>query len=98
MFDYISALQIQMLFAAVCRPDCGSPGACVAPNMCRCAGGVEAPSCGPGGGSLYPYPGNYTYSFWCCFCILIFLRESCYLYNRKNRFAHLPLEMRPKYV
>ncbi|KAJ8714767.1 hypothetical protein PYW07_002992 [Mythimna separata] len=38
----------------LCRPDCGSPGACVAPNMCRCASGVEAPSCG--GGGLYPYP------------------------------------------
>ncbi|XP_037874370.1 fibrillin-1 isoform X2 [Bombyx mori] len=38
----------------LCRPDCGSPGACIAPNICRCPGGVEAPSCGNGG--LYPYP------------------------------------------
>ncbi|XP_037292481.1 fibrillin-2 isoform X3 [Manduca sexta] len=38
----------------ICRPDCGSPGACIAPNMCRCPGGMEAPSCGVGG--MYPYP------------------------------------------
>ncbi|XP_028171170.1 fibrillin-1-like [Ostrinia furnacalis] len=39
----------------ICRPDCGpGPGSCVAPNMCRCPGGVEAPSCANGG--LYPYP------------------------------------------
>ncbi|VVC98754.1 unnamed protein product [Leptidea sinapis] len=44
---------------ALCRPDCGSPGSCIAPNMCRCPGGVEAPSCFPGGGGggggYYPY-------------------------------------------
>ncbi|XP_050679493.1 fibrillin-1-like isoform X1 [Leptidea sinapis] len=44
----------------LCRPDCGSPGSCIAPNMCRCPGGVEAPSCFPGGGGggggYYPYP------------------------------------------
>ncbi|GBP21744.1 Fibrillin-1 [Eumeta japonica] len=39
----------------VCRPDCG-PGSCVAPNMCRCSDGVEAPNCGGGGGGYYPYP------------------------------------------
>lgn len=39
----------------LCRPDCGSPGACIAPNMCRCPGGVEAPSCNPNGGGFYPY-------------------------------------------
>ncbi|CAH2049014.1 unnamed protein product, partial [Iphiclides podalirius] len=39
----------------ICRPDCGSPGSCVAPNMCRCPNGIEAPSCGNGGG-FYPYP------------------------------------------
>ncbi|XP_053611318.1 fibrillin-2-like isoform X2 [Plodia interpunctella] len=36
----------------LCRTDCGSPGACIGPNMCRCPGGVEAPSCNPNG---YPY-------------------------------------------
>lgn len=40
----------------ICRPDCGSgTGSCVAPNMCRCPGGVEAPSCG-GAGGFYPHP------------------------------------------
>ncbi|XP_061719868.1 fibrillin-2-like isoform X1 [Cydia pomonella] len=38
----------------LCRPDCGSPGACIAPNMCRCPSGVEAPTCLQGG--AYPYP------------------------------------------
>ncbi|KPI97051.1 Fibrillin-1 [Papilio xuthus] len=41
----------------ICRPDCGSPGSCVAPNMCRCPNGIEASSCG-GGGGLYPYSGE----------------------------------------
>ncbi|KAI8434518.1 hypothetical protein MSG28_012522 [Choristoneura fumiferana] len=50
--DYIT----RSSYRTLCRPDCGSPGACVAPNMCRCPGGMEAPSCLPGGGGLYPYP------------------------------------------
>ncbi|XP_026325907.1 fibrillin-2-like isoform X2 [Hyposmocoma kahamanoa] len=37
----------------ICRPDCGSQGgACIAPNMCRCPGGIEASTCTPGG--YYP--------------------------------------------
>ncbi|XP_059048005.1 von Willebrand factor C and EGF domain-containing protein-like [Achroia grisella] len=46
----------------LCRPDCGSPGgspgACIGPNMCRCPGGVEAPSCNPNG--LYSYTCKYV--------------------------------------
>ncbi|CAG9791106.1 unnamed protein product [Diatraea saccharalis] len=37
----------------LCRPDCGSPEFCIAPNMCRCPNGIEAPSCNSGG--LHPY-------------------------------------------